>query len=270
MLYDAGSPSRILAIFQRYAFLHKRSLIRLFDIGFWPVMDLLIWGFVMRYVQQAAEGPLSQTIVFLAGTLIAWDIHYRGQQAVTISLMEEVWTRNIVNILIAPLRLVEWVTASFLYGALKVVVITILLALVAKALYAFDLLRIGWAFLPLSASLLLFGWAIGLSTSGLLLRYGYAAEALIWGIPFLVQPFSCVFYPLESLPSWAQTIARMLPSTYAFEGLRQAMRGEPIAGSVWMAVIGLNACYLLAGAGFFTLMFRKARAAGRLGRLGQD
>ena len=270
MLCDRGSASRILAIFQRYAFLHKRSLIRLFDIGFWPVMDLLIWGFMMLYIKEATAGALAQTIVFLAGTIIAWDIHYRGQQAVTISLMEEVWTRNIINVLIAPLRLIEWVTASFLYGALKVVVITILLALVAKALYAFDLLRIGWTFLPLAASLLIFGWSIGLSTSGLLLRYGYAAEALIWGIPFLLQPFSCVFYPLESLPPWAQIIARMLPSTYAFEGLRQSMRGEPISVEMWTAVIGLNLIYLCAGAGFFALMFRKARATGRLGRLGQD
>jgi ABC-2 type transport system permease protein len=233
-------------------------------------MDLLIWGFLMRYIQQAAGGALAQTIMFLVGTLIAWDIHYRGQQAVTISLMEEVWTRNIVNLLIAPLRLWEWVAASFLYGALKVLVITILLALIAKGLYAFDLLRIGWAFLPLAASLLIFGWSIGLSTSGLLLRYGYAAEALIWGIPFLVQPFSCVFYPLASLPGWAQAIARMLPGTYAFEGLRQLLRGEPVGGGIWAAVLGLNALYLALAAGFFARMFTQARRAGHLGRLGQE
>ncbi|MBI2174413.1 MAG: ABC transporter permease [Candidatus Omnitrophica bacterium] len=265
-----GSLRRIGTLLQRYVFLHRRSIIRVFDIGFWPVMDLLIWGFMMLYIQRTASTPLAETIIFLIGAMIAWDIHYRGQQAVTISLMEEIWTRNIVNILIAPLRLWEWVVASFLYGTLKVATVTLILGILAHLLYAFNLIQIGWVFLPLAASLLFFGWAIGLGTSGLLLRYGYAAEALIWGIPFLLQPFSCVFYPLEVLPVWAQGIARILPSTYAFEGLRQTLQGKAIPASLWAVLIGLNGFYLALGAGFFVFMFHRARATGRLGHLGQD
>ena len=266
----AMSTTRILALFERYVLLHRRSLIRMFDVAFWPVMDLLIWGFMTRYLQQVAAGPMAQVIVFLIGAIIAWDIHYRGQQAVTISLMEEIWTRNIVNLLVAPVRLWEWVTASFLYATLKVAIVTALLVGVAKGLYAFDLTRIGWAFLPLAGSLLMFGWAIGLATAGLLLRYGYAAEALIWGIPFLLQPFSCVFYPLASLPHWAQGVAKLLPSTYAFEGLRQALQAGTVPPAIWLGVVGLNVLYLALGAAFFAWMFRRARADGRLGRLGQD
>jgi ABC-2 type transport system permease protein len=163
-------------------------------------------------------------IIFLLGALIGWDIHYRGQQAVSISLMEEIWTRNIVNMLLAPIRYWEWMAASGLYALLKVGLVTVLLTLLARWLYAFDLLRVGWVVVPLGANLLVFGCAIGLLTAGLLLRFGYAAEALIWGIPFLMQPFSCVFYPLHSLPAWAQGVARCLPSTYVFEALRSALR----------------------------------------------
>ncbi len=261
---------RIGAIFQRYALLHRRSLIRSFDIFFWPVMDLLIWGFLTLYVQQMAEGPIAQLIIFLIGALIAWDIHYRGQQAVTISIMEEIWTRNIVNILIAPVRFWEWIAATFLYSALKVAVVTVLLAVIAKGLYAFDVTRGGWVMLPLAAALLFFGWIIGLFTAGLLLRFGYAAEALIWGIPFLIQPFSCVFYPVSTLPPWAQAIARTLPSTYVFEGLRGALRDNTVPSTVWLPILGLNVCYGLAAVGLFAWMFRRARATGRLGHLGQD
>ena len=71
---------------------------------------------------------------------------------------------------------------------MKVGLVTLILALVAKWLYAFDLVHVGWAFLPLAANLLIFGWGIGLFTSGLLLRFGYAAEALIWGVPFWCSP----------------------------------------------------------------------------------
>ncbi len=267
---DPQSVGRITALFQRYVFLHRRSLIRLFDIGFWPVMDLLIWGFMTRYIQQTVTGSLASLIVFLIGAMIAWDVHYRGQQAVTISLMEEIWTRNIVNLLVAPVRLWEWVTATFLYSALKVAVVTLILSVLANLLYAFQLTRVGWVFLPLAGSLLIFGWSIGLATAGLLLRYGYAAEALVWGIPFLLQPFSCVFYPLESLPAWAQRIASWLPSTYAFEGLRDAIHGREVPSAIWLYVGGLNILYLTLGVVLFLWMFRLARAEGRLGHLGQD
>jgi ABC-2 type transport system permease protein len=267
----AGSPARIGAMFRRYLVLHRRSLLRSFDIFFWPVMDLLIWGFLTCYLQRSVSGgPAAEVVVFLIGAMISWDVHYRGQQAVTISLMEEIWTRNIVNVLISPLRLWEWIAASLLYGALKVAVVTGLLTALAHWLYAFELVRVGWAFVPLAGMLLVFGWAIGIVTAGLLLRFGYAAEALIWGIPFLVQPFSCVFYPLASLPGWAQAIARVLPSTYTFEALRMALRGEPVPASSWLVILGLNALYLALGVAGFVWLFRWAREGGHLGRLGQD
>jgi ABC-2 type transport system permease protein len=270
MLREPPALVRIGALFRRYVFLHRRSLLRAFDICFWPVMDLLIWGYVALYVQQAATGVLAQLIVFLIGAMIAWDIHYRGQQAVTISVLEEIWTRNLVNMLIAPIRLWEWVAATFLYSALKVAIVTVILALIAKWLYAFELVRIGWAFLPLAANLLVFGWAVGLFTAGVLLRFGYAAEALVWGIPFLIQPFSCVFYPAEVLPGWAQTISRCLPSTYIFEGLRTVLREGSVGWTTWLAIVGLNLGYFVLGVMFLRWVFQRARAGGYLGRLGKD
>ena len=266
----AASALRIRSMLLRYLFLHRRSLIRAFDIVFWPVMDLLVWGFVTIYVQKAIQAPGASIMLFFIGAMISWDIHYRGQQAVTISFMEEIWNRNLTNILISPIRLWEWIVATFCYAAIRIVIVIAILATVAHVLYAFDLARAGWAFLPLAALLLLFGWGIGLFTTGLLLRFGYAAEALIWGIPFLVQPFSCVFYPVSVLPRWAQMIARCLPSTYAFEGLRMALAGQPVPASIWLPLIGLDALAFGAGIAFFVGMFRAARKAGRLGRLAHD
>ncbi len=270
MRIDTSSLTRITAVFQRYLFLHRRSLIRVFDIFFWPVTDLLIWGFMTLYIRQAAGGPIAEFIVFLIGAMISWDIHYRGQQAVTISLMEEIWTRNITNLLIAPLRLWEWIAATFCYGALKGLIITAGLSAVAYFLYSFDILAIGWTFFPLAANLLFFGWAIGLFTAGVLLRFGLAAEALIWGIPFLVQPFSCVFYPVGALPAWAQIIARCIPSTYVFEGLRMVLQEGAAPWTIWPPIVGLNILYFVLGIGFFAWMFRLSQINGTLGRLSQD
>ena len=267
---SAASLTRVVGMFQRYVFLHRRSLVRSFDVFFWPVMDLLVWGFLAVYIQQEALGPLAGLIVFLIGAMIGWDLHYRGQQAVTISLMEEIWTRNVVNVLIAPIRVWEWIAASFLYGTLKVCVVTLVLAVLAQGLYAFELGRLGWAFLPLAGCLLWFGWAGGLLTAGLLVRFGYAAEALILGIPFLIQPYSCVFYPLSTLPTWASLIARWLPTTYVFEALREILAGRPVPWTLWVPAVGLNVLFITAGAACFVVMLHRARLAGSLGRLGQD
>lgn len=268
---SAESLVRIGAIFRRYFILYRRSLIRTFDIAFWPVMDLLIWGFVSVYLEREIAGaPGAGIVLFLIGALIGWDVHYRGQQALTISLMEEIWTKNIVNLLIAPIRLWEWIAASALYAALKVLAVTLILGVLAKLLYAFDLMRLGWTIIPLWASLLVFGWAIGLMTAGLLLRYGYAAEALIWGIPFLLQPFTCVFYPVDALPVWAQWIAKLLPTSYTFEALRMVLLGRTPGAALWWTILGLNAFYLAAGTSVLLYCFHLGRKHGRLARLGQD
>ena len=266
-----ASLTRIWAMVLRYSALHRRSLLRTFDVFFWPVMDLLVWGFVTVYLQRNAPGPIGHGVSFLIGGMILWDLHYRAQQGVTVSLMEEIWTRNIVNLLVTPLRRWEWLAATMLYGIGKTVVIALVLGVLAFALYTFRIWALGWGLVPLLAHLLLFGWAVGLMTAGLVVRYGYAAEALIWGIPFLIQPFSAVFYPVTVLPAAFQPVAWALPTTWIFEDLRAALAGDPLIG--WMHVgplTILNGLYLVAGMLIFGWLFARASRLGRLGRLGQD
>lgn len=264
------SLQRIGAVYMRQLYLLKRSLIRLFDVLFWPVMEFMVWGFMALYIQKTAQGPLAQSVVFILGALIGWDINCRGQLAMNIAVLEDIWTRNIIQMLVTPIRLWEWLLAIALYTLTKVAVIVLVLGLLAAGVYSFNLLSIGWTFLPLAANLFLFGWALGLFTFGLLLRYGNAAEALTWGVPFLIQPFSCVFYPLESLPHWAQSIARLLPTTYAFEGLRLAINQGTVSWAVWGKIAGLNLLYAVAGLLFVSWMLKTARKTGQLCRLGQE
>lgn len=239
-------------------------------IGFWPVMDLLIWGYVTLYIRQAASGLAAQIAIFFIGAMIFWDIHYRVQQGVTLSLMEEVWTRNIINVLIAPLRLWEWVAATCLYSLMKVAGVVVVLGGLAQALYAFRLTSVGWIAVPLAAQLLIFGWSIGIVTAGILLRFGYAAEVLIWAIPFLIQPFSAVFYPLSVLPAPAQAVGWGLPTTYVFEGLRMVLQEGRLEPWYLAAASGLNLLYMMLGGVVFVRLFRTAQASGRLSRLGQE
>lgn len=258
---------RISALMLRHLYLYRRNLARSGEIVFWPVMDLLMWGFLMTYLQRMV---VPTAVAYLLGAMILWDILYRSQQAITLSLSEEIWVRNLLNLFITPISLFELLLALCLLGLVRVVASTALLGLLAHVLYAFDVLSVGIALVPFVANLLLFGWAVGMATMALILRFGRAAEALVWGIPFLLQPISAVYYPLDVLPPWLQTLAWMLPSTHVFEGMRTALHlGTVNIGSLG-AACGITLVYLAGGAAVFGWMIRHARQKGYLSRFGMQ
>jgi ABC-2 type transport system permease protein len=258
---------RVSALLLRHLYLYRRSHIRAGEVFFWPVMNLVLWGFITAYVQRLA---LSETVSFLLGGLIFWDVLYRSQMAITLSVTEEVWVKNLLNIFIAPIRTVDFLLATALMGVIRALANVLLLGSLAYILYAFNVLTMGPALLPFLASLLLFGWAVGMCTMALMLRFGQAAEALAWGVPFLLQPLSAVFYPVDVLPPWLQTLAHLLPSMYIFEGMRTALRTGTVDSAQLLTALALNVVYLAAGAGFFGWMLRQAREKGYLSRLGMQ
>lgn len=266
-----ASAVRISGMILRYVYLHQRSLPRTFEIFFWPVMELLVWGYVSVYFQSIAKDTLANLAMFLINAMIFWDILYRSQQAISIAFIEDIWTQNIVNILVSPLKIWEWLASTFIYSIFKIAVITTILTVIALALYHFDLIgNLGFHLIPLVMNLLLFGWALGVFTSGLVIRWGHSAEALIWGVPFLIQPLSAVFYPLSTLPGWLQAISKLLPSTYVFEGMRDILAGGGATPRYFLTALSLNAVYFILAGLFFAHMYREARDSGRLGRLGMD
>jgi ABC-2 type transport system permease protein len=254
---------RINAIILRHAYLHRRSPARVMEVFFWPVMDLLVWGYITAYLKELA---LSDTVLFFIGAMILWDVLYRSQQAISLSITEEFWVRNFINLFISPLSIPEFISALCLVGFIKSVVTTFVLAVLALFLYQFDLLQLGLGLLPFYGNLLLFGWAVGLFTMGIILRYGRAAEALIWGMPFLLQPLSAVFYPVKVLPEWLQAVSLGLPSTYVFQGMRQVMEGGGINWGQMELALGLNLVYMVLGGLYFGLMLRSVRIKGYLAR----
>lgn len=255
---------RIEAMMLRYLYLYRRSLARAGDIVFWPVMNLLVWGFVTRFLQ---EVTVSRAVLFLLGAIIFWDLLYRSQQAITLGMTEEIWVRNLINLFIAPIHTWEMIMAMCLVGVIRSIITTLLLAGLAWLFYAFDFLALGLALLPFFFNLLLFGWAVGLCTMALVLRYGHAAEALVWGVPFLIQPITAVFYPVSVLPGWLQKVAYCLPSTYVFEGMREIMAGHPFNVHMMLVSFGLNILYLFVGGFIFGWMLEKVKQLGLLARL---
>jgi ABC-2 type transport system permease protein len=82
---------------------------------------------------------------------------------------------------------------------------------------------------------------------GLVLRFGTGAEALAWGVMFILLPLSGVFYPIDALPTVLQPLAQALPTTHAFEALRGLVDGTGLDWvEVGIAAVGSVVMLLLA------------------------
>ena len=259
--------NRIFTIVRRYILIHFKSPARLLDLFFWPVMELFVWGFFTIYLKKTNLDSTGRLVVTLINALVFWDILYRSQQALSLAFMEELWTRNVLNLLISPLRTSEWVLGAYVYGLLKTGIIVLILLVLATALYAFHFSSLGFYFIPLAFNLLLFGYAMGLFTTGLLLRWGHAAEALIWGVPFLIQPFSAIFYPVSVYPHWLRPIVLALPSTHVMEAMRKVIDTGLFPWSSFWIALGLNALFTLFFSWFCLRMLERGRENGQLVRM---
>lgn len=255
----------LFALMLRYLYLYTRTPMRSVEMLFWPMVDLLVWGFMALFLQGAAGENLPGIAGYLLGGLILWDILFRSQQGVAISFLEDIWTRNLLNVFVAPVRITEYLGACFGIGILRVVVTTIIMTAIAWIAYAFNLLEINLTTLvPSFVNLIMFGWSLGLLSTALILRWGQAAEGLAWAVPFIIQPIACVFYPVSALPVWIQWSAWCVPCTSAFEGMRHAIStGQTNYSLVWLG-LGVNLVWFAFAAGFFALILRSARERGGL------
>ena len=259
------SLERMSGLLLRQLFLYRRSMIRSLEVVYWPVLDLLVWGFLSVYVARLRGGGAA-AIAFLLGGMILWDIFFRVQQAISVSFLEDIWTRNLVNVFVSPISTPEFLGATMLLGVAKVAVIGLLLSGLALALYAFNIFPYAPALLPFIVNLILSAWGMGIITTALILRYGQGAEVLAWAVAFLFQPFSAVFYPVAVLPAALQHVAWLLPTTYAFEGMRTVLSGHPLPWGYVAGALGLNAVLFGIAAGVFARVMWIARELGLLMR----
>ncbi|MBP7949254.1 MAG: ABC transporter permease [Verrucomicrobiales bacterium] len=261
------NPRVVFALVLRHLFLYGRNWVRLVELFFWPTMELLVWGSLTLFLGSSGDARAPQFVAYLIGGVIFWDILFRSQQAVAISFLEDVWTKNLMNIFVAPVRPSEYVAAGLVVGILRTGITVTLLTILAAVNYHFDLFQLQFSLIPFFGNLLIFGWSLGMISSALILRWGQAAESLAWAVPFLIQPAACVFYPLSTLPEWAQGIGKALPCTHVFEGMRAALDGKAFDWGQMGVSLALNAVWLAFAAGLYAWVLESGRRRGMLTRV---
>ena len=264
----AASARRIHAMVMRYWYLIRSSWPRAAELIYWPFVQMLMWGFLQTHLAQTSN-YFAQAGGLMIGAVLLWDILVRGQLGYSVPFLEEMWSRNLGNLLMSPLRPNELIAALMIVSLMRLTIAVVPVLVLAYLFFGFNILSLGFAFAAFFLNLMVTSWALGLLGTGIVLRYGMGAESFIWLVVFVLLPVACVYYPLSTLPRWLQPVSLALPPTYVFEGLRALLTQHTLRGDLMVRALLINAVWIAAGYAFFQHLLRAARLNGGLLRLGE-
>jgi ABC-2 type transport system permease protein len=253
----------------RHLALYRRSWPRLLELMYWPVLQMLVWGFVTAWLAGVQNNTASVTAGVLLGGVLLWEVTLRSQMGFAISFLEEIWSRNLGHIFVAPLRPYELVAGLVAMSILRTAIGVGPAILLAFLLYGFGIWTLGPVLVLYFTALMAMGWAVALGVTALILRHGAGAEALAWGVLFGLAPFSAVFYPVSVLPGWLQPISLAIPATHVFEGMRAALLNGQLAWDHLAYAFALDLIWLGLAAWLFMAQFQAARVRGALMNIGE-
>lgn len=267
-LAGGGSVRRVLAVVLRHLFILRTSWPRLFELFYWPTMQMILWGFISTFLTQRSDWLSQAAGVLIAGVLL-WEVLFRSQFGISIGFLEEMWSRNLGHLFVSPLRPVEWVAGLMLLSFLRTLVALSPAALLALVLYGFNIFSLGPALVAFIFGLMMMGWWLALLINAMILRFGMGAESLAWMATFVLAPVSCIYYPIAALPAWLAPLAHALPSANVFEGMRAAMFDGVFRADLLGVALLENLVFMGLALLAFSRAFRHARNAGTLLQLGE-
>jgi len=257
--------NRVLGVVLRQFYLIRGSISRLVPLCIWVAVDIIVWGFITRYLNSFAATGANFVSLFL-GAILLWDFLVRIMQGVTMAFMEDIWSRNFLNIFSTPLRISEYVTGLVLSSIFTSLVGLAVMMVLATFVFGLSFFSYGIMFVPFLLVLFLFGIALGIFGCAIMLRLGPAAEWFVWPIPAIISPFACTLYPMAVLPHWMQIIAQLLPLSYVFEGMRTIVAGGHVTSTALLISILLALFYIALSCLCFTRVYRYAVRVGLIAR----
>lgn len=255
---------RIYAVFTRYLYPIKR-LDPLSDLIFWPFIDILLWGLTSNWLKTEQSGSFGTLASSVLCCLLFWQIVWRTQYDISVNLLTEFWARNLSNLFSSPLKSIEWIVGVLFLGITKAIVGAAFGISAVYLLYGVKFLQLGIQVVPFFFLFSIAGWTLGFIAGGIIIYFGQRLQQIAWMMPWLIAPFSAIFYPTSSLPYWAQNIAAFIPTTPFFESVRSLVNGQQFSWYDLVFSTSLNLIYLGLAIGFFLYMFNKRKTRGLMG-----
>ncbi len=256
---------RTAAIVLRQYYLLRGSPVRVLPIFAWVAIDIVLWGFITRYLNTIAS-PGFDFVPVLLGAVLLWDFFTRVMHGVTMAFLEDVWSRNFLNLFASPLSIREYVGGLVLSSIATSLLGLLTMVVLAGTAFGLSFFVYGLLLVPFLLVLFLFGIALGIFASALVLRFGPASEWIVWPVPAFLSPFAAIFYPISTLPGWMRPVSYLLPPSYVFEGMRTIVSGGSYRGTALLLSAGLAMLYILLASWFFTRLHRHAVRTGLLAR----
>ena len=256
---------RTAAIVLRQYYLMRGSPVRVLPLFAWVAIDIVLWGFIARYLNAVASSGFDFVPVLL-GAVLLWDFFARVMHGVSTAFLEDVWSHNFLNLFASPLSIRDYLAGLVLSSIATSSVGLLLMVVLATAFFGLSFFVYGIMVVPFLLVLFLFGIALGIFCTAIVLRFGPASEWLVWPVPAILSPFAAVFYPVSTLPHWMRQIANLLPPSYVFEGMRKIIAGGAYRGTALLWSACLATLYILLASWFFSRIHRHAVRTGLLAR----
>ena len=257
--------SRMFAVTLRQYYLLRGSMSRVVPLFAWVAVDMVLWGFITKYLNTVSKADFNFVPVLL-GAVLLWDFFARVMQGVTMAFFEDVWARNFLNVFGSPITLPDYLGGLVLSSIVTSSIGLVVMLLLATGVFGLPIFLYGLSLLPFLVVLFLFGISFGILACALVLRLGPASEWFVWPIPSLLSPFVGVFYPLATLPPWMRVVSRVLPPSYVFEGVRAVVHGEPVPFDMLGLGALLSLGFILLAGWIFTRVYAYARRTGLIAR----
>lgn len=256
--------TRMNAVALRIYYLMRGSPARVMQMFVWVMIDITLWGFITRYLSNITL-PGMHFVPLLLGAVLMWDFFTRVMHGLAIAFFEDVWSRNFLNVFASPITINEYLGGLMMVSIITSIAGLIAMLTLATLAFGLSIFSYGIIIVPFVLILFLFGIAIGIVGSALVLRFGPSSEWFVWPIPALLSPFAAVFYPLSILPVWMQWIAHALPPAYVFEGIRSTLAGGETPWAM-LAGGGLAILYIVLACRLFAYVHRHAVKTGLIAR----
>src|SRR3989344_8783748 len=234
------------------------SFFRLMDTTIWPMTLLLAFAFL---AQSLNNDPAIITMVILG--MMGWQIVQQTQMGIAVGYMDEFWSNSLTHLFVTPIRLGEFILGGIMTGLFKCAIVTILFFITAQFFFSASVPDLS-GFIIALFFLFIFGISLGMINMALMFPLRENAIFVVWTIPDVLVVFSGIYYPLEILPQPLYTLAQFLPSSHAFNLIKET---TGFAKADMTALIVLSAVWLIGAWLLLIFSFRFAKKTGKLVRL---
>lgn len=254
--------SAIWAIVIRHIRLYRHDVNLLLAMFYWPALDILTWGFLGSWIQQAGTTEFKNYEAIALLGILLWQVIGRGGNIMALAFAEELWQNNVINLFSSPLRIIDYICGVILLYMIMISATIASCMVLISLFYTVSLWYMISSFLIFFPPLILSGIWLGFICLQIMALCGKRGTELGFVIIWFMLPFSGAYYPIEVLPAWGRAISSCLPMSYVFQGMRAYLMHEQNPTSYLLYGYLLGAVYATIAIVKFIYFFEKTKIKG--------